>query len=405
MYGKSKTYGKPYNPHVEETKKKMSPIVALVALGVLAIIFAIPTLSGSTSGTGTTVTIKDSSLTLHQGGTVLGSAKGGNLRFGAKNPALIVEDYSQRNQFTIRIITDLDQQSKEGSDEKPSFHALFTEGTLVRDPTTGRFSVEWGRTDKLVSKHNEAGRGMELSELIMYNSRLFTVEDRTGIVYEILDFQGPSPYVVPRLITSEGDGDTDKGMKLEWATVRNGELWLGSFGKEYTRPDGSVLNRNNLWVIVADAAGRTRHLDWTPQYKALERAAGAHPDGYLIHEAINWSDILQKWVVLPRRVSKDPYDEVADEKHGANLLLLASEGFDEVRAAPVGRLTPERGFSTFKFVPGTQDQVIVAIKSEENAELDTQSSWITVFTLDGDILLDETEIPGGVKYEGLEFIL
>jgi hypothetical protein len=29
---------------------------------------------------------------------------------------------------------------------------------------------------------------------------------------------------------------TDKGMKLEWATVKDGRLVLGSFGKEYTAP-------------------------------------------------------------------------------------------------------------------------------------------------------------------------
>lgn len=33
-------------------------------------------------------------------------------------------------------------------------------------------------------------------------------------------------------------GRTDKGMKLEWATVKDDVLYLGSFGKEYTAPGG-----------------------------------------------------------------------------------------------------------------------------------------------------------------------
>jgi len=32
---------------------------------------------------------------------------------------------------------------------------------------------------------------------------------------------------------------TDKGMKLEWATVKDDLLYLGSFGKEYTAPGES----------------------------------------------------------------------------------------------------------------------------------------------------------------------
>jgi soluble calcium-activated nucleotidase 1 len=48
--------------------------------------------------------------------------------------------------------------------------------------------------------------------------------------------------------------------------------------------------------------------------------------------------------------------------------------------------------------------VIAALKSEENEELQKQSSFITVFNLEGKMLMEETEIEGGYKYEGLEFI-
>jgi Apyrase len=42
----------------------------------------------------------------------------------------------------------------------------------------------------------------------------------------------------------------------------------------------------------------------------------------------------------------------------------------EVREA--GTITPERGFSSFKFLPGTRDTVIIALKSEEKSVTDSQ---------------------------------
>lgn len=62
---------------------------------------------------------------------------------------------------------------------------------------------------------------------------------------------------------------------------------------------------------------------------------------------------------------------------------------------------PTHGFSSFKFVPNTDDQVIVALKSEEDSG--NVATYIMAFTLDGRILLPETKV-GGVKFEGIEFI-
>ncbi len=73
------------------------------------------------------------------------------------------------------------------------------------------------------------------------------------------------------------------------------------------------------------------------------------------------------------------------------------------------------GFSSFKFVPGTRDQHIVALKTVEfEGRIQT---FITVFALDGRVLMDVTLVGlcfvfvfvflivlGEYKYEGLEFI-
>jgi soluble calcium-activated nucleotidase 1 len=53
--------------------------------------------------------------------------------------------------------------------KKGLWHSILMSGTLVKDASTGQFSVRWGPEYKLTSAHNEAGRGMELSELVNFN--------------------------------------------------------------------------------------------------------------------------------------------------------------------------------------------------------------------------------------------
>lgn len=93
-------------------------------------------------------------------------------------------------------------------------------------------------------------------------------------------------------------------MKFEWATVKDGVMYIGSFGKEFTNNAGETLHTNNLWVIAVDKDGRAVHIDWTPQYNAMRTALGVEPPGYMIHEAVVWSPVNRRWFVLPRRVSK-----------------------------------------------------------------------------------------------------
>lgn len=75
----------------------------------------------------------------------------------------------------------------------------------------------------------------------------------------------------------------------------------------------------------------------------------------------------------------------------------------QVHVTRIGELTyPTRGFSSFKFIPGTEDKMIVALKSEEyNGKT---STYYTVFTVGGQILVPDTKIETDLKYEGIEFI-
>lgn len=67
----------------------------------------------------------------------------------------------------------------------------------------------------------------------------------------------------------------------------------------------------------------------------------------------------------------------------------------------IGEVVPTHGYSSFKFLPGTNDRIIVALKSEEVGS--KTSSYITVFNIDGKIILPEVKVADH-KYEGIEFI-
>ena len=61
-----------------------------------------------------------------------------------------------------------------------------------------------------------------------------------------------------------------------------------------------------------------------------------------------------------------------------------------------------KGFSSFKFLPGTRDTVIVALKTYEFKG--KTKSFMTSFTIDGIILMPDTLISSDYKYEGFEFL-
>jgi soluble calcium-activated nucleotidase 1 len=98
------------------------------------------------------------------------------------------------------------------------------------------------------------------------------------------------------------------------------------------------------------------------------------------HESAAWSDKHQRWFFLPRKVSHERYETVAvrldffmaltfpqpslaptllqDESRGSNLLISADDSFQRITVTRVGQLDPVKGYSSFKFVPGTEDSVV-----------------------------------------------
>nr|XP_057905835.1 soluble calcium-activated nucleotidase 1 [Doryrhamphus excisus] len=316
-------------------------------------------------------------------------------RYNDTYPLSPPERTPRGTRFRIAVIADLDTNSRR--EKTLTWFSYMRRGYLLVSESGDKVSVEWDAERTVLESHlAEKGRGMELSELVVFNGKLYSVDDRTGIVYHI-----DSDKVVPWVILPDGDGNVAKGFKAEWMAVKDEHLYVGGLGKEWTTTSGEFVNNNPEWVKVVGFRGDVEHQDWVPVYKSLKSAAEIEPPGYLIHESAAWSDTLQRWFFLPRRASKERYEEMADERRGTNLVLSCSSDFKDMTATRVGPLDPTHGFSSFKFVPNTDDQIILALKSEEDAG--KIATYITAFTLDGRVLLPETKI-GDVKYEGLEFI-
>ncbi|XP_030646531.1 soluble calcium-activated nucleotidase 1 isoform X1 [Chanos chanos] len=305
------------------------------------------------------------------------------------------ERTSQGTRYRIGVIADLDTNSH--NEKKKTWFSYMQKGYLLVSESGDTVAVEWDRERVVLESHlAEKGRGMELSELTVFNGKLYSVDDRTGVVYHI-----DGTKAVPWVILPDGDGTVAKGFKAEWLAVKDEHLYVGGLGKEWTTTSGEFVNNNPEWVKVVGFRGDVQHQNWVPQYESLRTAAGISPPGYLIHESAAWSDTLQRWFFLPRRASKERYEETADERRATNIILSCSPDFKDIVTSRVGDLNPTHGFSSFKFIPNTDDQIIVALKSEEDAG--KIATYILAFTLDGRILLPETKI-GDVKYEGLEFI-
>ncbi|CAD6227127.1 GSCOCG00011915001-RA-CDS [Cotesia congregata] len=296
--------------------------------------------------------------------------------------------------YRIAIISDLDLKAK--SLLHKSWISFLKKGILSWDPHNDKIHISWEKKELLLSSSFVINdRGMELSELITFDGRLLSFDDRTGIVYDIED------KAYPWTILIDGDGRSSKGFKSEWATVKNNFLYVGSIGKEWTSSSGEFIHNNPMWIKIISPRGEVKSVNWINNYKKLRQAVNIEFPGYMIHESGVWSNIHKCWFFIPRRCSVKQYNETEDEKMSCNVLLKADEEFNHVEVTQLNNWIPIRGFSSFKFLPGSEDKIIIALKTEEYQS--QTATYITAFTINGKLLLPDLKI-GDYKYEGFEFI-
>ena len=108
--------------------------------------------------------------------------------------------------FRIGVIADLDTDSK--SEKKNTWFSYFKTGYLTLSDQRDKVTLSWDADITVLESHiSEKGRGMELSELVAYNGKLYTCDDRTGMVFEIVQHKK----IVPWVILNDGDGSVAKG--------------------------------------------------------------------------------------------------------------------------------------------------------------------------------------------------
>ena len=167
--------------------------------------------------------------------------------------------------FKIMAIADLDTKSKlKPNDPKYSSYLLNGKLTISIDhhnsnPLGRLASIQFeSEPTEITTQYAYGDRGMELSELVVFNGKLYSCDDRTGIIYEI---DTHNFNAIPWVILVDGDGvSTSKGFKCEWMTVKDEKLFIGGLGKEWTTSKGVMVNHNPQWVKVVGHLGKNLKL-------------------------------------------------------------------------------------------------------------------------------------------------
>jgi len=150
-------------------------------------------------------------------------------------------------------------------------------------------------------------------------------------------------------------------------------------------------------------------VDWRGMYNGLRDAAICRPGaGYIIHESARWSDVHGQWLFLPRKSSRQPYDEVKDAHKCVNLMMCAPEGLGEAQGDKVALkdyLTKSdlRGCSDFLFVPGTNDCHLFVVRTEETLE-GAITTYCSVIDLAANVLMGEMTLAADRKFEGAAWV-
>lgn len=110
-------------------------------------------------------------------------------------------------QFKIGLISDMDTSSRSKL-ESNTWISYYLQGTLLWNPLAQTVSITFDKMNfkTLKTKFSHDGRGMELSELVTFDGKLLSFDDRTGIIYIIEDTTA-----YPWLLLINGDGKTNKG--------------------------------------------------------------------------------------------------------------------------------------------------------------------------------------------------
>jgi soluble calcium-activated nucleotidase 1 len=323
--------------------------------------------------------------------------------------------------FKLMFIADQDEASRIDADQPwtTKWETRLGAGVLTYHGAKGdaSYSLTCGPENVLfTTRGDKSGRGAEYSALELFDGRLLTMCDRTGNCDEIFITEEGTLDIQPLRDSSGnevrfllGDGKKDKALKVEWATQKDGKLFVGSTGKERTDDDGNVVHEGEMWCKwLSPETYEIEHVDTRGMYNTLRKAAVCeHGAGYMIHEGGRWSDVHGKWLFMPRKLSRELYDEVKDASKCVNLMLslpsAAAEDGSDVAMQEYLDFLALRGCSDFIYVPGTNDCHVFVTRTEETLEGDL-STYASVVDLQGNVLMAEFKFGIERKFEGVSVV-
>lgn len=162
--------------------------------------------------------------------------------------------------YKIGLIADLDTKSRDSNQNV--WKSYLKMGLLSYNPADNSVQVNLKvdeESPEISGSYSLKGRGMELSELVTFNGRILTCDDRTGLVFELKDNKA-----FPWVLLMDGPGNTAKGFKSEWATVKDDVLYVGSMGKEWTTNAGDFVSFDPMYVKAVTMTGEVTHFFGIP---------------------------------------------------------------------------------------------------------------------------------------------
>lgn len=342
----------------------------------------------------------------------LGSPTGG---FGGNSRPLYYEASTPRvltthqefltyieSEYEFAVVADLDLKSRDP--QEFIWRSYLKKGRVLRvngrmEPD--RFTIAWDDELTLQSSTATRNRSMELSELVRYNQVWYAFCDYSGLVYKIEPSTGKT---FQRWAIADGDGNEPKPYKSEWATVKDGAIWLGSIGFEWYGPNGELLHRNAEWIKTIDSHGLVSNLNWHPVYQTIRSVTNTTLPGYMWHEAIEWEPVQRIWIMLPRFASTEhSYTPGREHQDTASLLIVANEDFTDIQTKRLEHHDPKFGFTSVRRLPGSR-RLFMVLRVHEDG--DTHLTQAAVLDLDGRFYTDPPYIEVGPrKFEGLAFHL
>ncbi|KIH47890.1 hypothetical protein ANCDUO_22045 [Ancylostoma duodenale] len=160
----------------------------------------------------------------------------------------------------------MDNRAKMESDNF-KWRAVTRKGKLTLTADKKNVKVDWveGSDQDITSALNYKGKAMELSDLSEYNGHLLSPDDKTGMLYEIKDGKHTKTSRDTELL---GPGNTTKGMKAEWLTIKDDLLYAGGHGRsieyiqtqEFQNDKGEVVSEDLMWIKIITRKGEVKFL-------------------------------------------------------------------------------------------------------------------------------------------------